>query len=203
MFFNPSASSWIFNNTINPAVEGFHRHLPDYNTTPLISLPEVAAELGLKHVLIKDESKRFGLPAFKILGASWAIHRTITAKCEMPLTCTIGELAAAAKSHDLKLVTCTDGNWGRAVSRMGKYLHIPTTIFVPNFMDQATQDKIVSEGATIHVVDGDYDLSIRAAREEADKSNALLVMDTSWPGYEEIPQVIECRISFDLADPCA
>lgn len=189
MYFNPSANSWSYQGTVNGAVERFHRRLPDYNVTPLINLPELAKELGLGHVLIKDESRRFGLPAFKILGASWAIYKTITAKCNLPLTCSLEELGTSARAQGLKLVTCTEGNWGRATARMARYLGIPSVIFVPESMDQATQDKIGSEGAKVTVVDGDYDDSIQAAREEAEKDNSLLVMDVSWKGYEEIPQV--------------
>ncbi|KAF2147135.1 uncharacterized protein K452DRAFT_293606 [Aplosporella prunicola CBS 121167] len=117
---------------------------------------------GLAHVLIKDESQRFGLPAFNILGA-------------------------AANAHGVRLVACTDGNWGRAVARIAKYLGVPAKIFVPCNIDASTQRNIQSEGADVPVVQGDYDDSIRAVMQEAEKSGALLVMDTSWPGYEEIP----------------
>jgi diaminopropionate ammonia-lyase len=71
---------------------------------------------------------------------------------------------------------------------MAKYLQIPSTIFVPNFMSRTTQDKIASEGAKVVVVDGDYDHSIREAKIEAERNNGLLVMDVSWQGYERIPQ---------------
>lgn len=162
--------------------------LPDYSVTPLIPLPDVAKQLGLGHVLLKDESNRLGLPAFKILGASWAVFKAIATKCNLPVNSTLDEVGAAARQHDIRLVTCTEGNWGRAVSRMAKYLQISSIIFVPDFMDHATQQKIAGEGAKVVVVDGDYDFSIKCAREEADR-DGLLVMDVSWQGYEEIPQV--------------
>ncbi|KAF2477930.1 tryptophan synthase beta subunit-like PLP-dependent enzyme [Lindgomyces ingoldianus] len=189
MHINPSAKSWKYDDlAVDPAVENFHRHLPDYNETPLVSLPEVANELGLGHVLMKDESHRFGLPAFKILGASWAIYKAVAARCEMPLTCGLRELGSSARGNKLELVTCTEGNWGRATARMAKYLQIPATVFVPELMDQATQENISSEGAKVVVVEGDYDASIQAARKETETGNGLLVMDISWEGYEEIPQ---------------
>lgn len=190
MFLNPSASSWTYSGpSIDPAVEAFHRQLPEYNVTPLVSLPDLAKELGLDHVLLKDESYRFGLPAFKILGASWAIYKAVAAKCNMPLTCSLEELGTSARAQGVKLVTCTEGNWGRATARMAKYLQVPATIFVPRFMNQATQDKIASEGAKVVVIDGNYDDSILAARKLAEDENWVLVMDVSWKGYEEIPQV--------------
>jgi diaminopropionate ammonia-lyase len=189
MYHNPSAASWAYNGPgPNSQVEPFHRNLPNYTVTPLVSLPELAKELGLGHVLLKDESNRLGLPAFKILGASWAVFKAVAAECNLPLTSTLKEVGAAAKKKNIRLVTCTEGNWGRAVSRMARYLQITAIIFVPDFMDRATQQKIESEGAEVVVVAGDYDHSISVAKKEAAR-NGLLVMDVSWVGYEEIPEV--------------
>ncbi|KAF1963352.1 tryptophan synthase beta subunit-like PLP-dependent enzyme [Byssothecium circinans] len=189
MHLNPSASSWKYDGTPgNIDVEPFHRRLPDYNKTPLVPLPDLTKEFGLGHVLLKDESNRFGLPAFKILGASWAVYKAVSATCKLPLTCSLDELGAAARGKGVRLVSCTEGNWGRAVARMAKYLKIASIILVPKFMDQATQDIIAGEGAEVVVVNGDYDKSIEVARTEAEKKNSLLVMDVSWEGYEEIPQ---------------
>jgi diaminopropionate ammonia-lyase len=189
MYYNPSAAVWVYNGTgNNTEVEPFHRSLPDYAVTPLIPLPDLAKQLGLGHVLIKDESDRLGLPAFKILGASWAVFKAVATKCDLPLPSTLKDVGTAAKKAGIRLVTCTEGNWGRAVARMAKYLQITAIIFVPNFMDEATQRKIENEGAKVVVVGGDYDFAIRKAREEANR-DGLLVMDVSWEGYEEIPEV--------------
>jgi diaminopropionate ammonia-lyase len=193
MFHNPSAAFWKHSGPCaNPAVEPFHHTLPGYAVTPLIALPGLAKELGLGQVLLKDESNRLGLPAFKILGASWAIYKAVAAKCSLPLTASLQELGEAAREANIELVTCTEGNWGRAVARMAKYLQIKAVIFVPEFMDEATQKKIESEGTKVIVADGDYDDSIAKAREEADKGG-ILVMDVSWEGYDEIPEV-ELRV---------
>jgi diaminopropionate ammonia-lyase len=189
MYCNSAAAAWKYNGPrINPEVEPFHRSLPDYAVTPLTPLSDLAKELGLGQVLLKDESDRLGLPAFKILGASWAVFKAVAAKCKLPLTSTLEETGAMAKKMNIRLVTCTEGNWGRAVSRMAKYLEIEAIIFVPDFMDEATQRKIKGEGAKVIVVAGDYDYSIEKAREEAEKDD-LLVMDVSWDGYEVIPEV--------------
>jgi diaminopropionate ammonia-lyase len=200
MFLNPAAQTYRHPQTTPPKVLPFHELLPSYNTTPLISLPSLASSLNISHVLLKDESQRFGLPAFKILGASWATYRTVAAQCNLPLTTSLDELGAAAREKAIRLVTCTEGNWGRAVSRMAKYLQIPAIIFVPNFMSASTQSKIASEGAKVIVVDGDYDYSIAEARKEAEVENSLLVMDVSWPGYEEIPQWVVEGYSTMLAE---
>ena len=58
-------------------VRDFHRALPGYGPTPLVDVPTLAARALVGRVLVKDESSRFGLPAFKILGASWAVYRAV------------------------------------------------------------------------------------------------------------------------------
>jgi diaminopropionate ammonia-lyase len=189
MYHNPSARSWSCKTPVDPAVLEFHRQLPDYAITPLAPLPKLAKELGIGHVYVKDESTRFGLPAFKILGASWAIYRVVAAETGLSLKSSLQELGDAARTKGLRLVTCSEGNWGRAVARMAKYLGVDATIYVPRYMDEATQTRIRSEGAQVVVVKGEYDDCIAVAREDAEKTGALLVMDTSWDGYEEIPQV--------------
>lgn len=190
MFLNPLAASWKYEGpSTNPEVIDFHGRLPDYNITKLHSLPRLAKDLGIGHVLIKDESNRFGLPAFKILGASWATFKAVAERCRLPLSTSIEELGEAARVSGVRIVTCTAGNWGRAVARMGKYMQIPTTVFVPKNMDAGTQDKIANEGANVIVVDGDYDQAVLVARKEAEAPKSIMMMDTSWEGYETIPQV--------------
>ncbi|KAF2661733.1 tryptophan synthase beta subunit-like PLP-dependent enzyme [Lophiostoma macrostomum CBS 122681] len=158
MFTNASASTWRYDGPRpDSEVLTFHEQLPDYNVTPLVDLPDLARELGLGHILLKDESNRFGLPAFKILGASWAIYKAVASKCSLPLTVSLEELGKEAKARKLALVTCTEGNWGRATARMAKYLGVEARIFIPG------------EGADVVVVEGTYDDSFQAARHEAGK----------------------------------
>lgn len=156
-------------------VRRFHEGLPDYGVTPLVSLPSVAARLNLGSVLVKDESLRLGLPAFKMLGASWAVHRAL----------------GSAPPDGHRLVTATDGNHGRAVARMAALLDLAATIVVPSVVSRRAIGLIRDEGAEVRVVDAPYDEAVRqaAALAEADR-NALLVQDTSWPGYEEVPRWI-------------
>ncbi|KAK4955337.1 hypothetical protein LTR10_007532 [Elasticomyces elasticus] len=171
---------------IDPEVEDFHRQLPAYGETKLHSLPSIAIELGFAHVFIKDESSRFGLPSFKILGASWAIHRALCQRLGLRSSTTLDGVkqALASRKHSVRLVTCSEGNWGRAVARMAKYYDIPATIYVPGFMNKYTRNLI----RDLRVLDGSYDDTIAAVQHEAETdSNTLMVMDTSWPGYEEIP----------------
>lgn len=180
---------------VDPAIEAFHRTLPDYAETKLHDLTHLAAELGVAHVFVKDESTRFGLPAFKILGASWAIHRAVCQKLGVshstPLEA-LREMVAgkSSSSNPIRLVLCTEGNWGRASARMSKYLGITATIYVPGFMSEYTANLIRAESAEVIVLkDGSYDDCIAATKVDADNTGALMVMDVSWDGYEQIPQV--------------
>ncbi|KAI9712319.1 MAG: hypothetical protein M1820_001532 [Bogoriella megaspora] len=187
IFLNQSASSYRFNGSpIDPQIIEFHRKLPHYDKTKLIPLPSVTSELGLSQVFLKDESTRFGLPSFKILGASWGIHRALAKECRLEPTASLEEVGEQARIKGAKLVTCTEGNWGRAVSRMAKYLQIPATIFVPRYMDDATWNKISSEGAIVRRVNGEYDDAIQEAIQASKNEGMILVMDTSWDGFEDI-----------------
>ncbi|POS78750.1 hypothetical protein DHEL01_v202844 [Diaporthe helianthi] len=179
------------------AALAFHQNLPHYEQTPLHSLPDVAKELQLSQVFIKDESNRFGLPFFKILGASSAIYRALAERLRLdPAAFTEDKrgspfwarLGSMARAEGLNLVICTESNWGRAVARMAKYVRIPSGIYVPSFMPETTMARIRSEGADLVVVDGSYDDSVAAARAESERSeSAFLGMDMGWGGYTTFP----------------
>lgn len=188
-YTNPSAQTWTSHYTVDPRVEAFHRTLPGYAPTPLTPLPSVAQRMGVGHVLIKDESARFQLPAFKILGASWATCRAVSERLGLPVTVSLEELRQAAKLRHVELFAASEGNHGRAVARMAQWLSIRSHILVPKNMDQATQERIAGEGAEVEVVDGDYDLAVEIADRRASASNGLLIQDNAWPGYELIPTV--------------
>ena len=151
----------------------FHRSLPGYAPTPLIEAPAAARALGVARVLVKDESSRFGLPSFKVLGASWATHREL-----------------AERPAD-RLVCATDGNHGRAVAWMARQLGLQATVFVPAHMIALRRAAIAAEGADVQVVDGTYDEAVERAAALASPGVAV-IQDTAWPGYETVPRwVIE------------
>jgi diaminopropionate ammonia-lyase len=165
----------------------FHRSMPGYEPTPLRSAPVLAAAAGVKAVLVKDESSRFGLPAFKILGAAWATFRALSARLEEEPPASLIDLAEMLESHGpLALATATDGNHGRAVARVAGWLGLDARIFVPEGTSAARIAAIESEGASCIVVDGTYDDAVAVAAEEA-ADDCAVISDTSWPGYEEIP----------------
>ena len=175
----------------------FHRRLPGYAPTPLIDAAALATELGVGRLLVKDESSRLGLPAFKMLGASWASYRALAAALEqvtgapMPEWATLDDLAVLlAPLQPLDLATATDGNHGRAVARFAHLVGLGARIFVPAGTTDARIDAIRSEGASCAVVDGSYDDAVaRAALEASDDptGRCLVISDTSWPGYDVVP----------------
>ena len=170
-----------------------HRRLPGYEPTPLRSAPALAGQLGVARVLVKDEASRLGLPAFKMLGASWACYRSLAERLgrdpdEPEPWRRVEELAARlAGLRPLRLATATDGNHGRAVARFARLVGLPADIWVPAGTVAARIEAIEAEGATVTVVDGGYDDAVRAAAAAADE-RTLVVSDTSWPGYEVVPQ---------------
>lgn len=181
------------------AVLAFHQKLPHYEKTPLHSLPQVAKELQLGHVFVKDESNRFGLPSFKILGASWAVFRAVAERLRLDPSAFMEDnhgsefwarLGTMARAEGLSLVSCTEGNWGRAVARMAKYMGIPAKIYVPSFMPETTRARIRSEGAELVVVEGSYDDGVAAARAESERNElAIFAMDMGLEGYQTFPGV--------------
>ncbi|GKT66360.1 diaminopropionate ammonia-lyase [Colletotrichum tofieldiae] len=168
--------------------QAFHQQLPSFTRTPLISLDEFAQELGVKTVYLKDESNRLGLPAFKILGASWGTYRAITTELSLPADTPLDQVATAAQQHSISLYAATEGNHGRAVAAMAKILGIPAHIYVPGSVADEATARIASEGATVIVSDSHYDEAVLEAW-KASKSVAggLLVQDNAFEGYEKIP----------------
>ena len=169
--YNDAARDW----RCPPApaeVQAFHEGLADYAPTPMRDVPSLAAELRVGRLLVKDESERLGLGAFKALGAWWAIH-----------------CAVSGSSGPLELVTATDGNHGRAVARMAAMLGLPAHVFVPDVISDRAVEAIRAEGATITVVPESYDAAVAAAASTATGSR-VLIQDAAWPGYEVVPQRI-------------
>ena len=189
----PQARSWtcaIPGHVRSGAVRSFHASLPGYAPTPLTEVPALASELGAGRVFVKDESSRLGLPAFKVLGASWAIHRLLTGEPAAPAGPDgLANLRnAAARRPGLTFVTATDGNHGRAVARVARLIGIPAHVFVPAMTDHTTRAAIASENAEVTQIDGTYDDAVDTARRWADDHpGAALVQDTAWPDYEQVP----------------
>jgi diaminopropionate ammonia-lyase len=195
----PQARRWtcaIPEHVRSGAVRAFHASLPGYAPTPLTEVPALAGELGVARVFVKDESSRLGLPAFKVLGASWAIHQFLTGEPIAPTGSAdavppdvLARLrTAAGQRPGLIFVTATDGNHGRAVARMARLTSTPARVFVPAVTDPAARAAIASENAEVTRINGSYDDAVATARRWAgDHPGAALIQDTAWPGYEDVP----------------
>jgi diaminopropionate ammonia-lyase len=143
----------------------FHRALPGYGLTPVRSLPALADALGLSAVLVKDESARLGLPAFKVLGASWAAERA---------------LREAPGAHTL--VAASAGNHGRAVARVAALRGLGCRVFLPARSLPARREAIAAEGTAVVVVDGSYEDAVTEAERAAAEPGALLIADVGEDG---------------------
>jgi diaminopropionate ammonia-lyase len=176
-------------------VDAYHRSIPGFRPTPLIEQHALADVLDCSRVFVKHESERLGLPSFKIVGASWAINCAIAGRLGFELPRSFAETIAlvAGTAEDMTLTAATDGNHGRAVAHIGRLLNLPARIYVPKGMAPSRVSAIVDEGAEVVVVNGSYDETVRAAASEANEdATYVLVSDTSWPGYEEVPlRVVE------------
>jgi len=190
--------TWVLPNphrramTVAPASRDtleFHRRLPGYAPTMLVDAPLLADSLGVGRVLVKAETQRLGLPAFKILGASWATYCALVDHVghDPGPWSTVHELARLLNPlKPFTLATATDGNHGRAVAFMARLLGFEAHVFVPTGTSAARIEAIRGEGANVTIVDGDYDQAVQRAALEASE-RCLVVSDTSWPGYEVTP----------------
>ena len=173
-------------------IESFHRSIPGYRPTPLIGLPALAERLDLGELVVKDESHRFGLKAFKAMGASYAIFRFVKEQWERQLGVQF-ELtnlyqAGLLNQLDLRpLCTATDGNHGRAVAWFAGLIGQRAVIYVPAGTVQARIDNIRREGAQVVIIDGDYDETVRRMAGDAERHGWHVISDTSYPGYTQVP----------------
>jgi diaminopropionate ammonia-lyase len=149
----------------DPAATAFHAAQDGYAPTPLRDLPALAAELGLGAVALKDESDRLGLPAFKILGASWAVERALREQPEVRT-----------------LVAASAGNHGRAVARVARTRGLACRVFLPARSAPPRRDAIAGEGAEVVIVDGGYEEAVAQARAAGDAPGALELADVGASG---------------------
>ena len=170
----------------------FHSSFPQYAPTPLAELSALAAQMGLKSLLVKDESQRFGLNAFKVLGGSYAIARHIAARLglrpeEMTFAALKGEAAHAALGNAV-FFTATDGNHGRGVAWTARELGCRAVVRMPKGTAKSRVENIRALGAEVTVEDCNYDGCVRlAARQARETAGGVLVQDTAWPGYTQTP----------------
>lgn len=184
----------FLNEEIAREVYDYHKSFPMYEETPFLDLKNLAEKAGVKNILVKDESYRFGLNAFKVLGGSYAIGKVIAEKLDMDIKdLTFEKLTSKEvkdKLGDVTFITATDGNHGRGVAWAAKQLNQKSIVYMPRGSAEERVKNIEKEGATVKVLDANYDECVRQANELAEEKGYIMVQDTAWDGYEDIPKWI-------------
>jgi len=185
---NPSLIAFANEQTANN-ISKFHSSLPNYIPTPLVKLSKLAKHLGIKEILVKDESHRFDLNAFKVLGASFAIAKYLgemlkQKEDELTFQKIITE---QSKYNHITFVTATDGNHGRAVAWAAKLFGCKSVVYMPKGSSLARLEAIKKYGAEASITSMNYDETVVYANQKAQEENWVLLQDTSWEGYEKIP----------------
>ncbi|WP_278562870.1 diaminopropionate ammonia-lyase [Collinsella tanakaei] len=173
----------------------FHKSFPQYTVTPLARLDNLAARLGLNNLCVKDESYRFGLNAFKVLGGSFAMASYIADETGRDVSdMTYDYLTSDELARDFgqaTFFTATDGNHGRGVAWAAKRLGQKAVVHMPKGSTKPRFDNIAAEGTTVTIEEVNYDECVRMAAAEADAcERGVIVQDTAWEGYEKIPSWI-------------
>lgn len=169
----------------------FHHTLPDYAPTPLVRLPGLARALGVGEVLVKDESHRFGLNAFKGLGGIYALARAageVLGLAGPPTWESLQTPAARQALAGVEFVTATDGNHGRGVAWAARRLGCRAHVYLPAGSVPARAQAILDAGAVeAEILPLSYDDTVAHAARLAREKGWRLIQDTSWPGYEDVP----------------
>nr|WP_325184699.1 diaminopropionate ammonia-lyase [uncultured Oscillibacter sp.] len=173
----------------------FHSSFPQYSITPLDQLSGMAAYLGLGGLYVKNEAYRFGLNAFKVLGGSFAMARYIAQEMGRDVSeMTYDYLTSEAFRQEFgqaTFFTATDGNHGRGVAWAAHKLGQKAVVHMPKGSSKPRFDNIAKEGAEVTIEELNYDDCVRLAAAEAEKTeHGVIVQDTAWDGYEEIPSWI-------------
>ena len=172
--------------------QSFHRSFPQYSVTPLAALDGMADRLGLGGLYVKDESYRFGLNAFKVLGGSFAMARYIAGELGRDVAQLDYNYLTSDKLKEefgqATFFTATDGNHGRGVAWAANRLGQKAVVHMPKGSTKTRFDNIAKEGAQVTIEEVNYDDCVRmAAAEAAQTEHGVVVQDTAWEGYEEIP----------------
>ncbi len=172
--------------------QAFHRSFPQYDQTPLVRLDGMADRLGLGGLYVKDESYRFGLNAFKVLGGSFAMGRYIAQELGRDVSQVDYQYLTGDKLKEefgqATFFTATDGNHGRGVAWAANKLGQKAVVHMPKGSAKSRFDNIAKEGAQVTIEEVNYDDCVRmAAAEAAQTEHGVVVQDTAWEGYEEIP----------------
>lgn len=164
----------------------------NYKPSPLRELNELAAAIKIDAVLYKDEGERFGISSFKALGGAYAAQRVLQQQISESQNTTVsleqirqGQCREACSN--ITLVSATDGNHGRSLAWGCQRFGNPCRIYIHSEVSEGRAEIIRGFGADVIRIDGDYDESVRIAREDAQANGWFVVSDTSWTGYTQPP----------------
>lgn len=188
---DPLCDTSLFSMDVAGEVNDFHRSFEEYCVTPLVDLKNLAGELGVRSIFLKDESWRFGLNAFKVLGGSYAIGKYIASSFDGDISSFPADrlISDEVKKRvgDITFVTATDGNHGRGVAWTASRLRQKSVVYMPWGTAPERLENIQKLGSEASILDLNYDGCVREAADRAGKEGWVLIQDTSWPGYEEVP----------------
>ncbi|MGF1790807.1 diaminopropionate ammonia-lyase [Photobacterium profundum] len=178
---------------------------PGYAVTPLHSLNDIAISTGLEKLWYKDESQRFGLKSFKALGGAYAVARQLQAVLTVRYgkTPTITDLLAGkwqSEAAEIVVSCATDGNHGRSVAWGAQMFGCGCVIYIHRDVSEGRKQAMEAFGAEVVRISGNYDESVRLADSEAKAHNRVIVSDTSYEGYMEIPKDVALGYTVMLAE---
>ncbi|NFN87634.1 diaminopropionate ammonia-lyase [Clostridium sporogenes] len=169
----------------------FHQSFSQFTKTPLVNLDNLAKHLGVAGVYVKDESYRFGLNAFKVLGGSFSMGKYLAKRLGKDISEVSYEKLtseeARKKLGDITFITATDGNHGRGVAWTATQLNQKSIVYMPKGSSLTRLENIRKEGAKASITEFNYDDAVRLAASQAKENGWVMVQDTAWEGYEEIP----------------
>lgn len=185
-FFTGEASP-LFSRQQAQQARHFHQKIVGYEPTPLYALKSLAALFGVSTILVKDESQRFGLNAFKMLGGAYAIAQLLCEKYHLDINAFSFATFKASTKEKMTFATTTDGNHGRGVAWAAQQLGQNAVIYMPKGSAQERVDAILRLGAKCIVTEMNYDDTVRFTMQTARQNGWEVVQDTAWEGYTKIP----------------
>jgi diaminopropionate ammonia-lyase len=182
--------STLVTKVIMDEVKAHHESYDHYNQTKLVALDALADNLMLDKIYVKDESARFRLNSFKVLGAAYAIGKSLAEKLDEDIKNLPFEVLKERVKKELtgiELAATTDGNHGRGVAWIGKKLGLKVHIYMPKGTTENRLQHILDQDAIGTVTEMNYDETVRWLALKAQEENWLIIQDTAWEGYLDVP----------------
>ncbi|ALR76291.1 diaminopropionate ammonia-lyase [[Enterobacter] lignolyticus] len=185
--FFTGETSPLFSRQQAQQARHFHQKIAGYQPTPLHALNDLARLFGVSKILVKDESQRFGLNAFKMLGGAYAIAQLLCEKYRLDINTFSFDAIKTTIKEKMTFATTTDGNHGRGVAWAAQQLGQNAVVYMPKGSAQERVDAILKLGAECIVTDMNYDDTVRFTMKTARQNGWEVVQDTAWEGYTKIP----------------